>query len=191
MVLTLLPAATSINNGARFKQHGRARLHAPRRPADRPSSQDAGVFLENRPGLNTVFLLPLGIEARFAQMVAKLVLLCGSSQSDIPRWVARQNLAYRFFGRSGLDFCALQVPSSGVLEPWAYGIRRFRLGDHVVVFGEHHLRHLLSCCQRYYNELRPHLALKKDAPIPRDVQGSGSVLSLPILGGLHHRHVRV
>ena len=105
----------------------------------------------------------------------------------------------------------MAVPLSGVLEPLAYGIGRLRLGhlgkmdtpkgligsvrrdclDHVVVFGEQHLRHLLSCYQKYYNEVRPHLALKKDAPIPRDIQREGRVLSLPILGGLHHRYVRV
>jgi hypothetical protein len=33
--------------------------------------------------------------------------------------------------------------------------------------------------------------LKKDAPIPRDVQTVGRVLPLPILGGLHHQYVRV
>jgi hypothetical protein len=59
------------------------------------------------------------------------------------------------------------------------------------IHGEQHLRHLLGCYQKYYNEVRPHLALKKDAPIPRDVQRAGCVLSLPILGGLHHRYVRV
>jgi hypothetical protein len=36
-----------------------------------------------------------------------------------------------------------------------------------------------------------HLSLKKDAPIPRDAQRVGRVLALPILGGLHHRYVRV
>jgi transposase len=54
-----------------------------------------------------------------------------------------------------------------------------------------HLRHLLSCYQKYYNEVRPHLALKKDAPISRDVQRAGRALSSPILGGLHHRYARV
>ena len=38
---------------------------------------------------------------------------------------------------------------------------------------------------------RTHLSLKKHAPIPRDVQSAGRVLALPILGGLHHRYVRV
>jgi len=63
--------------------------------------------------------------------------------------------------------------------------------DHVAIFGEQHLRHLLSAYQQYYNESRTHLSLKKDAPIPRDAQKVGRVLALPILGGLHHRYVRV
>jgi hypothetical protein len=83
-------------------------------------------------------------------------------------------------------------------SPWQNGcagrligsIRRDCL-DHVVVFGEQHLRHLLSSYQKYYNELRTHLSLTKDAPIPRDVQRVGRVLPLPILGGLHHQYVRV
>jgi hypothetical protein len=45
--------------------------------------------------------------------------------------------------------------------------------DHVVVFGEQHLRHLLSCYQRYYNEVRQQLALK-DAPISGDFQSGPS-----------------
>ena len=63
--------------------------------------------------------------------------------------------------------------------------------DHVVVFGERHLRHLLTAYQRYYNEVRVHLALDKDAPIPREVQHAGRVLAVPILGGLHHQYVRI
>jgi hypothetical protein len=69
-------------------------------------------------------------------------------------------------------------------------IRRESL-DRVVVFGERHLRYLLSSCEQYYNEARTQLSLKKNAPIPRDVQRAGRVLPLPILGGLHHRYVRV
>ena len=62
--------------------------------------------------------------------------------------------------------------------------------DHVVVFGEQHLRHLLKSYQKYYNEARTHLSLQKDAPIPRAVQTVGQTLAVPILGGLHHQYVR-
>jgi hypothetical protein len=37
--------------------------------------------------------------------------------------------------------------------------------DHVVVVGERHLRHVLATYQKYYNEVRTHLSLQKDAPV--------------------------
>jgi transposase InsO family protein len=83
-------------------------------------------------------------------------------------------------------------------SPWQNGYAERLIGsirreclDHVVIFGEQHLRHLLGSYQRYYNEVRTHLSLMKDAPLPRDVQGVGRVLSLAVLGGLHHQYVRV
>jgi hypothetical protein len=42
--------------------------------------------------------------------------------------------------------------------------------DHVVVFEERHLRHVLSCYVEYYNATRTHLSLCKDTPIGRVVQ---------------------
>jgi transposase InsO family protein len=39
--------------------------------------------------------------------------------------------------------------------------------DHVVVFGERHLRRLLLVCKNYYNVTRTHLSLNKDAPSRR------------------------
>ncbi len=62
--------------------------------------------------------------------------------------------------------------------------------DHVVVFGERHLRHLLNSYQKYYNEARTHLSLHKDAPIPRTIQTVGRTLAMPVLGGLHHQYFR-
>jgi transposase InsO family protein len=83
-------------------------------------------------------------------------------------------------------------------SPWQNGYAERLIGsirreclDHVVIFGEQHLRHLLGSYQRYYNEVRTHLSLMKDAPFPREVQGVGRVLSLAVLGGLHHQYVRV
>jgi hypothetical protein len=63
--------------------------------------------------------------------------------------------------------------------------------DRVVIFGEQHLRHLLNFYKDYYNESCTQLSLKKDATIPRNAKWVGRVLALPILGGLHHRYVRV
>jgi transposase InsO family protein len=62
--------------------------------------------------------------------------------------------------------------------------------DHVIVFGEQHLRHLLKSYQEYYNESRTHLSLQKDAPVSRAVQAVGQTFAVPILGGLHHQYVR-
>jgi transposase InsO family protein len=83
-------------------------------------------------------------------------------------------------------------------SPWQNGCAERLIGsirrdclDHVVVFGEQHLRHLLNSYQKYYNEARTHLSLHKDAPIPRAVQTVGDTLPVSILGGLHHRYIRV
>jgi hypothetical protein len=44
----------------------------------------------------------------------------------------------------------------------------------------------------YYNTRRTHIGLNKDCPIPRavDPPENGKVVSIPILGGLHHRYIR-
>jgi transposase InsO family protein len=63
--------------------------------------------------------------------------------------------------------------------------------DQMLVFGEAHLRQILSCYAAYYNEVRTHLALGKDAPLGRAVQRSGTIVAIPILSGLHHHYVRI
>ena len=83
-------------------------------------------------------------------------------------------------------------------SPWQNGhaerligsIRRECL-DHVIVFGERHLRHVLRSYARYYNGVRTHLSLGKDSPLPRDVQAVGTILPLPVVQGLHHHYVRI
>jgi hypothetical protein len=83
-------------------------------------------------------------------------------------------------------------------SPWQNGhterligsIRRECL-DHVVVFGEQHLRQLLGSYQRYYNDARTHLSLNKDAPASRTIQVVGRIVAVPHLGALHHQYVRI
>ena len=43
----------------------------------------------------------------------------------------------------------------------------------------------------YYNDVRTHRSLDKDAPAYRPVQQIGSIRSHALLGGLHHHYVRV
>jgi hypothetical protein len=63
--------------------------------------------------------------------------------------------------------------------------------DHIVVLGEAHLRRILRSYARYYNDIRTHRSLGKDAPAARPVQRAGSLKTFPILGGLHHHYLRV
>ena len=46
--------------------------------------------------------------------------------------------------------------------------------DHIVMFGERHLRHVLLSYMDYYNGRRTHLSLNKDAPISRAAESSGT-----------------
>ena len=79
---------------------------------------------------------------------------------------------------------------NGHAERLIGSIRRDCL-DHVVVFGERHLRHLLESYRRYYNEARTHLSLDKDAPVARAIEAIGKIAAKPLLGGLHHQYVRI
>jgi len=63
--------------------------------------------------------------------------------------------------------------------------------DHFVIWGEAHLRRVLQSFPRYYNTIRTHRSLDKDAPVSRPVQRIGSITSSAILGGLHHHYLRV
>jgi hypothetical protein len=63
--------------------------------------------------------------------------------------------------------------------------------DHVVVFGEAHLRRILSAYADYYNECRTHLSLDKGSPHHRPVQRLGQLTAQPILGGLHGEYCRI
>ena len=83
-------------------------------------------------------------------------------------------------------------------SPWQNGFAERLIGsirrecvDHVVALGEAHLRGILQAYARYYNGLRTHRSLDKDAPFSRPVQRIGSIKSQPLLGGLHHHYMRV
>ena len=61
----------------------------------------------------------------------------------------------------------------------------------IIVLGEAHLRRVLKSYARYYNGVRTHRSLNKDAPVSRPVERSGVISSHALLGGLHHRYAPV
>jgi transposase InsO family protein len=63
--------------------------------------------------------------------------------------------------------------------------------DHMIVFGEAHLRRILGAYGAYYNELRTHRSLNKDTPFHRAIERLGAITSQPVLGGLHHQYCRI
>jgi putative transposase len=84
-------------------------------------------------------------------------------------------------------------------SPWQNGIAerfvgscRRELLDHVIVLNEHHLKRLMNDYVRYYHEDRTHLGLAKETPGNRSAEKRPdtryNVISLPRLGGLHHRY---
>jgi putative transposase len=80
---------------------------------------------------------------------------------------------------------------NGVAERWVGSCRRDLL-DHVIVLNERHLKRLVNEYVRYYHEDRTHLALAKGTPAGRQAaknsNASCKVISMPRLGGLHHRY---
>jgi hypothetical protein len=76
-------------------------------------------------------------------------------------------------------------------SPWQNGYAERLIGsirreclDHIVVTGERHLRHILACYMDYYNAMRTHLSLGKDAPNGRAILRHGPIEGRPMLGGV-------
>jgi transposase InsO family protein len=101
-------------------------------------------------------------------------------------------LASPFKSKSRLE--AETAPGS----PWQNSFAERLIGsirrecvDRVIVLGETHLRRILTKYASYYNELKTHRSLNKDAPIHRAIQHLGGIVSTPILSDLHHQYCRI
>src|SRR6266850_1834028 len=130
-------------------------------------------------------------------MANQLTEACGWEQA--PRYLIRD--------RDGVfgELFVRRLQSMGIRDrptsprsPWQNGFAERLIGsirreclDHVVVFGERHLRHILLSYMKYYNEVRTHLSLEKDTPVSRAVERTGHILCRPVLGGLHHQYIRI
>jgi putative transposase len=117
-----------------------------------------------------------------------------------PRYLIRdRDAAYGDCFRECLERMGIEEVLIAPRSPWQNpyverligSIRRECL-DHVIVFGEAHLKRLLRSYFSYYHGARCHRALDGDAPDPRGVEppGRGRVVAVPQVGGLHHRYLR-
>jgi len=88
---------------------------------------------------------------------------------------------------------------TAVRSPWQNGVAERFVGncrrdllDHVIVLNERHLKRLMTEYVRYYDEDRTHLGLAKQTPGERKanecLDDSCAIVSMPRLGGLHHRY---
>jgi len=88
---------------------------------------------------------------------------------------------------------------TAVRSPWQNGVAERFVGncrrdalDHVIVLNERHLKRLMAEYLRYYHDDRTHLGLEKSTPAGRKMwtnpTGYRKVISMPRLGGLHHRY---
>ena len=117
-----------------------------------------------------------------------------------PRYLLRdRDASYGQVFRNRLQAMGIKEVVTAARSPWhnAYveriigSVRRECL-DHVIIFGERHLRGVLSSYFHYYHKTRTHLALDKDCPESRPIHplSAGKIIAFPEVGGLHHRYER-
>ena len=119
--------------------------------------------------------------------------------NEAPHYLIRdRDCAYGVVVTCRLRAMGIRDRPTAPASPWQNGFAERLIGsirreclDHFVVLGEMHLRRILRSYARYYNDIRTHRSLDKDAPVSRPVQPIGNIKSRPILGGLHHHYVRV
>ena len=121
---------------------------------------------------------------------------------EVPRYLHRDNdglygkRVWQFLKDSGIE-----EVKSAYKSPWQnpfverfFGSLRRELLDQVIILHEQHLRNLLDEYVSWYENFRLHQGLDGECPVPgKDREGiaAGKIVSISILGGLHHRYERV
>jgi transposase InsO family protein len=116
-----------------------------------------------------------------------------------PKYLIRDN--DRAFGvafKARVRAMGIRDRPTSFRSPWQNGYVERLIGsirreciDHLIVVNAEHLRRILAKYAAYYNEVRTHVSLGKDAPCTRPIERFGDVVAYPILGGLHHRYARI
>ena len=121
---------------------------------------------------------------------------------EVPRYLHRDNdglygkKVRMFLKDSGIKEvrCAYRSPWQNPYCERLFGSLRRELLDHVIIFHEQHLRNLLRDYVSWYEHFRLHQGLGGECPVQaKDRKGiaPGNIVSIPIVGGLHHRYERV
>jgi putative transposase len=95
----------------------------------------------------------------------------------------------------------LQTPTANAICERCLGSVRRECLDHVVIFGEAHLQHLMTLYVAYFNRARPHQGIGQRIPeavsadfglllVDQKRSSNRSVVAIPVLGGLHHDYRR-
>jgi transposase InsO family protein len=167
-----------------------------------------------------LFVVPtIGFDLLYAFVIVRLdrrdLVWINVTANPTAEWVARQiteafpwNEAPRYMIRDRdriygavvtrrLRAMGIRDKPTAPASPWQNGFAERLIGsirrecvDHIIVLGEVHLRQILQSYARYYNDIRTHRSLDKDAPVSRQIQRTGSIKSHAILGGLHHHYIR-
>ena len=123
---------------------------------------------------------------------------------QMPKYLIRDNDSKfgPFFARvaatSGIEI--LKTPyhakrPNAICERFLGSVRRECL-DHVLILHEKQLHRVLRAYVEYFNRARPHQGIQKKVPqgvvtsVPPDQRGD-RIISVPVLGGLHHEYQRV
>ena len=168
-----------------------------------------------------LFVVPtIGFELLYAFVIVRLdrrnLVWINVTRNPTAEWIARQitqafprNEAPRYLIRDQdrvygtvvtrrMRAMGIRDKPIAAYSPWQNGFAERLIGsirrecvDHMIVLSETHLCRILTKYAAYYNELRTHRSLNKDAPIHRAIQHMGAIVSAPILGGLHHQYVRI
>ena len=86
---------------------------------------------------------------------------------------------------------AVRAPDmNAVCERFLGSLRRECL-DHVLVIDDRHFQRVVAEYVRYHNGARPHQGLRQQTPVPAERPVDGKIITLPVLGGLHHDYRRV
>jgi transposase InsO family protein len=120
------------------------------------------------------------------------------SWNEAPRYMIRdRDRIYGALVTRRLRAMGIRDKPTALASPWQNGFAERLIGstrrecvDHIIVLGEIHLRRILKSYADYYNDIRTHRSLNKDAPVSRPVQRTGVISSRAILGGLHHHYAR-